>query len=75
MAEAVVPFIDAAISKTVLVRLGDTAAKVNRPLRHAWLQGLKGLTVYRSNPAIRPLFQTSVDPAPALRRQMRQDGS
>ncbi len=73
MAEAVAPFIDAAISKTVLLRPGDTAAQVDRLLRYAWRHGLKGLTVYRPNPVIRPLFPTSVDPELARKSGMRQD--
>jgi len=73
MAEAVAPFIDAAISKTVWLRPSDTAAQVDRLFRHAWRQGLKGLAVYRPNPVIRPLLQPELDPAPARGRRMRQD--
>jgi ribonucleoside-diphosphate reductase alpha chain len=57
MAEAVAPFIDAAISKTVLLPPDATPALVDRLLRHAWRQGLKGVAVYRPNPVITPLIQ------------------
>jgi ribonucleotide reductase alpha subunit len=57
MAEAVAPFIDAAISKTVLLPPDATPALVDRLLRHAWRQGLKGVAVYRPNPVIAPLIQ------------------
>ena len=67
MAEAVAPFIDAAISKTVLLPPDATPALVDRLLRHAWRQGLKGVAVYRPNPVIAPLIQRAA-PCPALAR-------
>ena len=57
MAETVAPFIDAAISKTVLLPPDSTPALVDRLLRHAWRHGLKGVAVYRPNPVIAPLIQ------------------
>lgn len=56
MVEAVIPFIDAAVSKTVHLGVQSTAADVDRLLRHAWQHGLKGLTVYRPNAVIAPLL-------------------
>ena len=76
MAEAVAPFIDAAISKTVLLPPDATPRRVARLLRHAWRHGLKGLTVYRPNPVIGPLLQAVAPrlvPAPARPRKLRQD--
>jgi ribonucleoside-diphosphate reductase alpha chain len=67
MAEAVAPFIDAAISKTVLLPPDATPALVDRLLRHAWRHGLKGVAVYRPNPVIAPLIQRAA-PCPALAR-------
>lgn len=76
MAEAVAPFIDAAISKTVLLPPDATPRRVARLLRHAWRHGLKGLTVYRPNPVIGPLLQAATPrlvPAPARPPKLRQD--
>lgn len=56
MVAAVIPFIDAAVSKTVHLGVQSTAADVERLLRHAWQHGLKGLTVYRPNAVIAPLL-------------------
>ncbi len=56
MVQAVVPFIDAAVSKTVHLGVQSNAADVERLLRHAWQHGLKGLTVYRPNAVIAPLL-------------------
>lgn len=67
MAEAVAPFIDAAISKTVLLPPDTTPALADRLLRHAWRHGLKGVAVYRPNPVIAPLIQR-IAPCPALTR-------
>ena len=67
MAEAVAPFIDAAISKTVLLPSDATSALVDGLLRHAWRHGLKGVAVYRPNPVIVPLIQRAA-PCPALAR-------
>jgi ribonucleoside-diphosphate reductase alpha chain len=67
MAEAVAPFIDAAISKTVLLPPDATPALVDRLLRHAWRHGLKGVAVYRPNPVIAPLIQRA-GTCPALGR-------
>jgi ribonucleoside-diphosphate reductase alpha chain len=57
MLEAVIPFIDAAVSKTVHPGVRSTAADVDHLLRHAWRHGLKGLAVYRPNAVIAPLLQ------------------
>ena len=59
VAEAVAPFIDAAISKTVLLPSDATSALVDGLLRHAWRHGLKGLAVHRPKPAISPVIQRS----------------
>jgi ribonucleoside-diphosphate reductase alpha chain len=67
MAEAVAPFIDAAISKTVLLPPDATPTLVDRLLRHAWRHGLKGVAVYRPNPVIAPLIQRA-GTCPALGR-------
>ena len=67
MAEAVAPFIDAAISKTVLLPPDAAPALVDGLLRHAWRHGLKGVAVYRPNPVIAPLIQR-VATCPALVR-------
>ena len=60
MVEAVAPFIDAAISKTVLLPPDATPALVDHLLRHAWRHGLKGVAVYRPNAVIAPLIHPVV---------------
>jgi ribonucleoside-diphosphate reductase alpha chain len=71
----VIPFIDAAVSKTVYLGVQSTAAYVDRLLRHAWQHGLKGLTVYRPNAVIAPLLPAPCaaerHPAATIRAQPR----
>ncbi|TSE36863.1 Vitamin B12-dependent ribonucleoside-diphosphate reductase [Tepidimonas fonticaldi] len=65
MMEAVQPFIDSAISKTVNVP-ADCPYDAFRDLYlHAWRAGLKGLTTYRPNDIVGSVLSTAAEPARA----------
>ncbi|WP_423815607.1 hypothetical protein [Ralstonia solanacearum species complex bacterium KE056] len=51
MVAALQPFIDASISKTILVRGGVSPAEVGALLFRAWQLRLKGITIFRPDPA------------------------
>lgn len=52
MVAALQPFIDASISKTVLVAGGVSPAEVGALLFQAWQLRLKGITIFRPDPAL-----------------------
>lgn len=51
MVAALQPFIDASISKTVLLSTGVSTARVGALLMRAWQLRLKGITIFRPDPA------------------------
>ncbi|CAH0444097.1 adenosylcobalamin-dependent ribonucleoside-diphosphate reductase [Ralstonia pseudosolanacearum] len=51
MVAALQPFIDASISKTILVRGGVSPAEVGALLFRAWQLRIKGITIFRPDPA------------------------
>lgn len=65
MVAAIQPFIDAGISKTVLVASGVSRERVGDLLYRAWQFGLKGVTIFRPEPGADEVL--SVLPASAGR--------
>lgn len=66
MMEAVQPFVDSAISKTVNVP-ADCPYETFRDLYlHAWRAGLKGLTTYRPNDIVGAVLSATPDAAPCI---------
>ncbi|APF88445.1 hypothetical protein BCR16_17435 [Ralstonia solanacearum FJAT-1458] len=51
MVAALQPFIDASISKTILISGGVSPAQVGALLFRAWQLRLKGITIFRPDPA------------------------
>jgi ribonucleoside-diphosphate reductase alpha chain len=65
MMQAVQPFIDTAISKTVNVPADYPYADFKDLYRDAWHAGLKGLATYRPNPGLASVLRvTQSEPAP-----------
>lgn len=64
MMEAVQPFIDTAISKTVNVPADYPYADFQGLYLEAWRAGLKGLATYRPNAILGSVLSTSPEPAP-----------
>ncbi|MHB1121779.1 MAG: adenosylcobalamin-dependent ribonucleoside-diphosphate reductase [Ramlibacter sp.] len=58
MMEAVQPFVDTAISKTVNVPVDYPYEDFKDLYRHAWRAGLKGLATYRPNTIVGAVLQT-----------------
>ncbi len=69
MMEAVQPFVDTAISKTVNVPVDYAYADFQDLYIKAWQAGLKGLATYRPNSIVGAVLQTDA-PAPASKPSM-----
>ncbi|MEJ8798112.1 adenosylcobalamin-dependent ribonucleoside-diphosphate reductase [Trinickia caryophylli] len=67
MLAALQPFVDAAISKTVMLSPESTTAEVEALFLDAWRAGLKGITVFRPDPALDAVFASE----PAHARETR----
>ena len=65
MMEAVQPFVDTAISKTVNVPVDYTYEDFKDLYRKAWRAGLKGLATYRPNTIVGAVLQTDAPHQPA----------
>ncbi|NKE65786.1 adenosylcobalamin-dependent ribonucleoside-diphosphate reductase [Ramlibacter sp. RBP-2] len=65
MMEAVQPFVDTAISKTVNVPVDYPYEDFKNLYREAWRAGLKGLATYRPNAIIGAVLQTDAPHQPA----------
>ncbi|MES2481131.1 MAG: adenosylcobalamin-dependent ribonucleoside-diphosphate reductase, partial [Pseudomonadota bacterium] len=65
MMEAVQPFVDTAISKTVNVPVDYPYDDFKGLYRQAWQAGLKGLATYRPNDILGAVLQTDARAAPA----------
>jgi ribonucleoside-diphosphate reductase alpha chain len=66
MMEAVQPFIDTAISKTVNVPADYPYADFKDLYRDAWRAGLKGLATYRPNARLQSVLSVGPEPAAAI---------
>ncbi|NML48608.1 adenosylcobalamin-dependent ribonucleoside-diphosphate reductase [Ramlibacter sp. G-1-2-2] len=69
MMEAVQPFIDSAISKTVNVPADYPYADFQGLYLEAWRAGLKGLATYRPNEILGAVLSTDTAPAPEVERR------
>lgn len=67
MQAALQPWVDAAISKTVPLAPASTPAEVGALFLQAWRQGVKGLTVFRPDPAMAAVLEPAPDLAGAAR--------
>lgn len=65
MQAALQPWVDAAISKTVPLPPASTPADVGALFLQAWRQGVKGLTVFRPDPAMTAVLEPAPDQAGA----------
>jgi ribonucleoside-diphosphate reductase alpha chain len=65
MMEAVQPFVDTAISKTVNVPVEYAYEDFKHLYRQGWLAGLKGLATYRPNSIVGAVLQVDAPPVPA----------
>lgn len=74
--EAVQPFVDTAISKTVDVPVDYPYEDFKNLYREAWRAGLKGLATYRPNTIVGAVLQTNEKgpPRPELAALRRVDG-
>jgi ribonucleoside-diphosphate reductase alpha chain len=73
MVEAVAPFVDAAISKTVNVPADYPFEEFSNLYLQAWLSGLKGITTYRPNDVLGAVLEADADSTPAAPQDLRHD--
>ena len=79
MMEAVQPFVDTAISKTVNIPADYPYSDFKNLYLQAWRAGLKGLATYRPNAILGSVLETHAEPAasatPALRNPSAADAA